>query len=311
MDATRAFVANNRMSLMNVVYFIVVAFVIYLVYVYFLADSGNERYVLQIPITRSVYGLKGNSRSSVFPTAGGSGPTKSQYCLNYDDSKRDVTPNPTLRIREGGDFTFSWWMYINAWNNTQMNVIKPVICISDANVSNLQLGADSAYIMTTFLYPNETKLGIRFHTRPTDQRSLTWNNNFVDASTNPAGAQQHFGNHNNVPVCDIQDIDMQRWINITVVVSGRVVDIYYDGKLNRSCILPGPVMGSSGSTPQYANTSLSGGFNGYLNSMFFAGSALTPDRIYGIYQSGPQGNAGLFGSLFSKLGINLAYRSPQ
>ena len=310
MDSARMFVANNRSSIMNLVYILVAVFVVYLVYIYLLADSGNERYVLQIPITSLNYGLKGNTSSSMFPTMGndGNGNT-TRYCLNYDDTKRDVTPNPHLRIREGGDFTFSWWMYINAWNNNQMDVIKPVVCISDSNVSNLQLNNDSAYIMTTFLYPNETKLGIRFHTRPTDPRSLTWTNNFNDAASNPAAAQQYFNNHVNLPVCDIQDIDMQRWINFTCVVSGRVLDVYYDGKLNRSCVLPGPVMGSAGSTPQYANTSLAGGFNGYLNSMFFAGSALTPDRIYAIYQAGPQGNGGLFTSLFSRLGINLLYRS--
>lgn len=308
MDSARSFVANNRSSIMNLVYILVAVFVVYFIYIYLLADSGNERYVLQIPITSLNYGLKGNTSSSVFPTAGGGGTNKNQFCLNYDDSIPNPTPNPSLRIREGGDFTFSWWMYINAWNNNQMDVIKPVICISDPNITNHQLGTNSAYIMSTFLYPNETKLGIRFHTRPSDPRSLTWMNNFTDAATNPAAAQQQFGSHSQVPVCDIQEIDMQRWINFTCVVSGRVVDIYYDGKLNRSCVLPGPVMGSSGGTPQYANTSIAGGFNGYLNSMFFSGSALTPDRIYAIYQAGPQGNAGFFGSLFSKLGINLSYQ---
>ena len=39
-------------------------------------------------------------------------------------------------------------------------------------------------------------------------------------------------------MCDLTDIDLQRWINITVSVNGRIVDVYYDGKLARSCVLP-------------------------------------------------------------------------
>lgn len=310
----RNFYASNRNAIGNFIYILAFALLLYLVYVYMLADPANERYVVKIPITSLVYGLKGNASSAALPVSGNgadSGVQKTKYCINYDDTAKNPAKNPRLRILEGGDFTFSWWMYINAWNNAKTNVIKPIICVSDSNVSNLQMGKESAYIMSTFLYPNETKLGIRLQTRPTDSDALTWINNFTDASTNPASAAQSVTNRQNSPVCDIIDIDMQRWINITIVVSGRVVDVYYDGKLNRSCVLPGPVMGSSGNSPQYANTSLSGGFNGYLNSLFFAGTALTPDRIYAIYQAGPEGQGGWFSSLGSFLpgttGINLAY----
>ena len=104
---------------------------------------------------------------------------------------------------------------------------------------------------------------------------------------------------------------MQRWLNFTCVVSGRVVDIYYDGKLNRSCVLPGSVVGSAGATKQMANVSVAGGFNGYLNGVFFAGKALTPDRIYGLYQSGPQGTTSIVRALFSKMGIKLNYNGSS
>jgi len=304
METARSFYANNRGSVTNFVYIVAFLLILYLVYTYMLADGGNERYVVQVPITTTTFGIKGNASSAVIPVSGGA--TKTRFCINYDDSVNNPVPNPILRITEGGDFTFSWWMYISAWDTARMGVIKPIICISDPNVSNLQLGNDSAYLMTTFLYPNETKLGIRFQTRPTDPRQLTWMNNFTNAATDPSTAQQSLPRQS-FPVCDIQDIDMQRWLNITCVVSSRVVDIYYDGKLNRSCVLPGPVVGSSGNTPQYANTSVAGGFNGYLNSIFFASSVLTPDRIYSIYQAGPGGNSNFLGTIGAKLGINLTY----
>jgi len=187
-------------------------------------------------------------------------------------------------------------------------VIKPIIAVTDPNVSNPVAGQNAAYVMVAFLYPNTNMLGVRFHTRGVAASELTWLTNFASNATSAATAQQTFSNSSVTPVCDINDVDMQRWINFTCVVSGRVLDVYYDGKLNRSCVLPGPVVGSpSGSGNQYVNTSIAGGFNGFLNGVFFSASALTPDRIYGLYQTGPQGTTSIVRALFNQLGIKLNY----
>ena len=314
MNVAKQFYAQNSGLVQNVIYILAVYIVCYLVYSYLTAGSDNERYVIQIDMGNGVYGVQGNSSTKAVPD--GSTASKVDYCINYDDSAAGtsgttIVPNPLLRIMEGNDFTFSWWMYINTWDNSRMGTIKPVICISDPTVSNLSLGSDAAYIMVSFLYPNTTKLGIRFHTRPTASDEVTWMQNFTQCATDPSAAQQTFSNAGASPVCDINDIDMQRWLNFTCVVSGRVVDIYYDGKLNRSCVLPGSVVGSAGATKQMANVSVAGGFNGYLNGVFFAGKALTPDRIYGLYQSGPQGTTSIVRALFSKMGIKLNYNGSS
>jgi hypothetical protein len=108
------------------------------------------------------------------------------------------------------------------------------------------------------------------------------------------------------PMCDIQDIDLQRWINITVSVNGRIVDVYYDGKLNRSCVLPDiPMAPDSGVQTIIAGNK--GGFGGKLSGIQFFGYPLTPDRIYAIYQAGPKGPAGFLGFVAEKLGIKLTY----
>jgi hypothetical protein len=320
MNAARQFYANNSGLVQNVLYILTVVVVVYLVYSYLTAGSSEERYVIQLDMSSgsaTPYGLQGNASTATLPSGGvprGDATTPlTEYCINMDnsaavgDSGSSRGASPLLRIKEGSDFTFSWWMYISAWNSNRMGVIKPVICITDPEVSDPSSGGDSAYIMITFLYPNTNKLGIRFHTRPTAANEVTWMQNFLQCAKDPATAQQAFSNTGSSPVCDINDIDMQRWLNFTVVVSGRVVDVYYDGKLNRSCVLPGAVVGSSKGF-QMAVTSLVGGFNGYLNGVFFAGRALTPDRIYGLYQAGPQGTTSIVRALFSRLGINMSYR---
>jgi len=309
MNAARQFYAQNSQLVQNVVYLLVLAVVCYLVYTYLTAGSELERYVIQVNMTSGVYGVPGNSSNSLVPQ-GSTAATTTKYCINYDDSQKpdpNFIPNPLVRIVEGADFTISWWMYISTWDANQSGVIKPVITVTDPLVSNATSGSP-AYLMVAFLYPTTNMLGVRFHTRGISSSELTWQSNFASNATTPSTALQTFGNMTTTPVCDINDIDMQRWINFTCVVSGRVLDVYYDGKLNRSCVLPGPVVGSpSGSGNQYVNTSIAGGFNGFLNGVFFSGAALTPDRIYGLYQAGPQGTTSVVRALFNMIGIKLSY----
>jgi hypothetical protein len=263
-------------------------------------------------MTNSVYGIPGNASSALIP-ANKKKSAPAKYCIQYDDTKKrnaKLAVNPNIRIIEGADFTISWWMYINTWDAAKMGVIKPVLAISDPNVSNPALKASAAYIMTTFLYPTKNMMGIRFHTRGVGSDQLTWITRFLSNATSAATAQQTLNTEGYTPLCDINDIDMQRWLNFTCVVSGRVLDVYYDGKLNRSCVLPGQVVGSApGSGNQYVIPSIAGGFNGFLNSVFFSGLALTPDRIYGLYQEGPQGSTSIVRSLFNRIGIKLNYNN--
>ena len=91
------------------------------------------------------------------------------------------------------------------------------------------------------------------------------------------------------PECDIQEIDLQRWVMISIVLSGRTVDVYIDGKLRRSC--------ASSTYYQVDPTGVSitmlenGGFDGYVGNTNVAGSAMNPDEIYSMYLSGPGGSS--------------------
>jgi hypothetical protein len=90
-------------------------------------------------------------------------------------------------------------------------------------------------------------------------------------------------------ICDLPEIDMQRWTMVTVVLSGRTIDVYLDGKLSRSC------MGTSyykvdptGVTPVIAAR---GGFDGYIGMTSVGNYAMNPDEIYRAYLSGPEGSS--------------------
>jgi hypothetical protein len=103
------------------------------------------------------------------------------------------------------------------------------------------------------------------------------------------------------PMCDLPEIDLQRWVMITVVLSGRTIDVYLDGKLARSCVAPSYYkVDPTGVKPVIADR---GGFDGYIATTSVANYAMNPDEIYRAYASGPDGAsndlAKWFGSLFS------------
>lgn len=91
------------------------------------------------------------------------------------------------------------------------------------------------------------------------------------------------------PECDILEIDLQRWVMISVVLSGRTVDVYIDGKLRRSC--------ASSTYFQVDPTGISismlenGGFDGYVGNTNVGFSAMNPHEIYSMYLSGPGGSS--------------------
>jgi hypothetical protein len=97
--------------------------------------------------------------------------------------------------------------------------------------------------------------------------------------------------------CDIPEIDLQRWTMVTVVLSGKTIDVYIDGKLLRSC-----VTASYFKVDPTADVQLKiaerGGFDGYIGHTTVGSYVMNPDEIYKTYMSGPTG-AGL--DLFSWL----------
>jgi hypothetical protein len=92
-----------------------------------------------------------------------------------------------------------------------------------------------------------------------------------------------------VPIqCDIPQIDLQRWTMVSVVLSGKTIDVYIDGKLSRSCVTP-----SYFKVDPTADLKLNildrGGFDGYIANTTVGSYSMNPDEIYKTYMSGPNG----------------------
>ncbi len=200
---------------------------------------------------------------------------------NVDQSKPltfDSTEIPA--IYEGGEFTVSTWIYINNWSY-RAGFNKHIFSIGGPNFDTIRI----------YLGGMKPSLQVRLQTRdastvyaPTDKPSesldkLTLNSVFGILQT-------HSGLLDSSALCDLPEIELQRWVNITVAVNARTVDVYLDGKLARSCVLPSFYRVDAGSL---SATMLSyGGFGGHIANTSVCDAALNPEQVYKNYMAGPE-----------------------
>lgn len=206
-----------------------------------------------------------------------------------------MSPTPTVftasslpPLYGGGEFSVSTWIYITNWgvNKGQNKVFL-----------TLSGGAKAYSTLVMYLGQNINKLGIRVSTDSTEY-STTLDSTQMTMIT--SGQTPYTDTASDFKKCDIDTVDIQRWVNITAVLSGRTLDIYMDGKLSRSCVLDG-LYKVDGDTP---SLSLGGpsGFGGYIGQTRGANYAYSPDQVYLNYLNGPN-NVSLLSQILGIFGI--------
>jgi len=98
---------------------------------------------------------------------------------------------------------------------------------------------------------------------------------------------------NSSATCDLKDIEMQTYFNICIVLSGKTLDIYTQGKLRKTCVYnnffkvdpAGVTLRSLQSRGEFR------GFNGEIGRIQVFNTELTPDEIYKNYMAGQNGSS--------------------
>jgi hypothetical protein len=93
------------------------------------------------------------------------------------------------------------------------------------------------------------------------------------------------GSESKVFPCTVQNIPIQKWVNLSVSVFDRTLDIYLDGKLVKTCVMPGTV--SVKPTTVYVTPN--GGFDGWTSKFSYFPTAMNPQDAWNIYAKGPTG----------------------
>ena len=194
-------------------------------------------------------------------------------------------------IYEGGEYSLNFWVYINDYSiNRGMN--KHIISI----------GGSSFLTLAVFLGPYKNSLNVRVHTAgsggvvPTAGPSPSPNSGPEDLSvknlTTLFGTLQTDSSLISTSrPCDISSIDMQKWVQVSILLNNKTCDVFMDGKLARSCILP--TFYKVDRTGLTLNVCDYKGFGGYVSNVSAYNYALNPEQVWHMYMSGPGASYGI------------------
>jgi hypothetical protein len=168
------------------------------------------------------------------------------------------------QVTKGMNHSFSTWIYVKDWNY-KFGQYKNILWKGNPDNTSthpLSVNVSNIHCPSIWLYPLTNSLKV------------------VTSTSVPE----------NVESCDIQNISLMTWVNIVYVLNNRTVDIYINGKLERSCALRGiPTITND---PVYMTTgSPQAGFYGKVGKTQYFIKALLPNEIANIYQQGPLGTS--------------------
>lgn len=172
------------------------------------------------------------------------------------------------------EYSINFWIFISDWTYNY-GLPKCILYRGDPNCNNAS--------PMIFLYPETNNLMIRFS-----------NERNKDIPLNPFKCnQKDSGLYNPSNTCDVSNIPLQKWVQISVVLWNTTTDIYINGKLARSCThssIPYIMDGSNLYVTQ------GGGFNGYISRLQYFNYSIDALKAYKLYMLGPVKKEGLFKS---------------
>lgn len=190
-----------------------------------------------------------------------------------------IEPSSLASSSTGGNssnFTYSIWFFIDDWNYR--------------------------YGESKIIFGRMTSGSGKKEPCPSVTLGPTHNNIIVSLSVYPGlDEEPEDGSNFIVHNCGISNVPIQKWCNLLISVYGRTLDIYLDGKLVRTCVLPG-VAKIDSSSPVYV-TPL-GGFSGWTSRFQYWSDSTDPQKAWNIYRAGYGGS--WLGSLFGKYTVKVA-----
>jgi len=246
-DASNEFLESN--SLIAKFAFIILVLVGFL----FLFRIGMMIIALILTPTESPYLISGMIRGNNAVTVSQNTRTSSSI-VNFSENKPS-----------GLEFTYSVWLTISAPSTTEAHVFNKGIMITgntSASVSTPQANAPGMYIIS----PDATTNNIRI-------KMDTYEN--AGSSITDLDKQRQ--------TIDISGIPFNKWVNVTIRVENRILDIYVNGILTQHKDLGFVPKQNFGDVFVCQN----GGFSGSLSDLRYYAKALNVFEINNIVAWGP------------------------
>lgn len=188
------------------------------------------------------------------------------------------------------NFTYSIWLYVNNWNYKN-GEYKPIFGRFDGgDVTQEILTSYFDGINNCITRPSPDS-DCSFNPSPVVTFDKVQNNILVYIPNSYEISGEGNSSYTNPFKCEVRNIPIQKWVNFSMTVYNKTLDVYINGKLHKTCVMNSVPVMSSGDI----HITPGGGFDGYTSKFQFYPEALNPQEIWNIYSNG-------YGSLASTLG---------
>lgn len=154
---------------------------------------------------------------------------------------------PSVDGQYGIEFTYVMWIYVTDWGTFKPDEYKHVLHKGNGTAMPLQSPG-------IWLYPMENKIAINMNTFYSVKES-----------------------------CDVGNIPIGKWFHLAVVVIGKYIDVYINGRLKKRCEMKGvPKL-------NYGDLYMTqwGGFDGFLSKVRYFNYAISYPKLEQIIRDGP------------------------
>jgi hypothetical protein len=201
-------------------------------------------------------------------------------------------PASGIPLNPGSDYALQFWMFVQDWDY-RFGKEKEVLMRTDAK--------DASIVSPRItLHPTDNTLNVYL---------TTYTSGSTNVGTAQAGAANGSSSNGTMFVCAVENIPLQTWFSVSVTVFQRNMDVFINGNLVKSSVIPAVPRPATGNLLVGAN----GGFAGYVCNVHGKGSQLMPSEARSFYGAGtscsslvnPSGAAGPTGSVYNLFGYTI------
>jgi len=207
-------------------------------------------------------------------------------------------PATGIPLNPGSDYALQFWMFVQDWD--------------------YRFGQEKEVLMRTAT-ADSTIVSPRITLHPTDNTLNVYLTTYASGSTSASATQPAAANgasaNGTVFVCAVENIPLQAWFSVSVTVFQRNIDVFINGNLVKSAVIPAVPRPATGSLLVGAN----GGFSGYVCNIHGQGSQLMPAQARAFYGAGTScsslvnsgGAAGPTGTEYNLFGYTIIIQDPS
>jgi hypothetical protein len=209
---------------------------------------------------------------------------------NIQNGKNTSTISASTLAKNGdapaSNFAYSIWFYVNDWN---YRYGEPKVIFARMGAKSPNGAGDVDDINgydpcpSVVLSPVENNITVSLGC-------------FPGANEEPTSP----GGNSVIHTCSVANVPIQKWVNLVISVYGRSMDLYIDGKLVRTCLLPGTANINNDAD---VHVTPLGGFDGWTSRLQFFPNSLNPQEVWNIYAKGYSTGLSMFNSYQVQLSI--------